>query len=366
MPSMPMSPQDMALMQSNANIGDAYTQATLNQANTVTPTGSTTWSNIGPQVEEAGQFYGVGQKTFSDLGAAQAYKASGGGDVLKSFGGGYKVGNEYFASKADADAYAQKNARFEQTVTLTPEQQAIFDTKERISQSLADLAEGRAGQITTDAFDISDIAQVQGDDVARQRVEQALYDRMSALYEPEFAQAKEQLTARLAQQGIPVGSQAWQDAMGQLEKSQNLQRQQTVGESVAMGETAFANQYARDAAQRSNAINERLMVRNQPMNELASFLGGSPQMQTPQLQSAPQVQMQPTDVTTPVMANYQAQMNNYNQQMNNRNSTIGGLTSLAGTIGTGLMAFNPFGWGAGAATGAGTSSSGLMMGGFFG
>ena len=76
MPSMPMSPQDMALMQSNANIGDAYTQATLNQANTVTPTGSTTWSNIGPQVEEAGQFYGVGQKTFSDLGAAQAYKAS--------------------------------------------------------------------------------------------------------------------------------------------------------------------------------------------------------------------------------------------------------------------------------------------------
>lgn len=401
-PSAPAAPDPAATAaaQAAANKEAVYESAKVNRINQYTPYGATKYRNVGAQVEKVGGTYKVGDRSFGDIASAQNYAASlpqqtysvqriqdnESGDrftvngrsfdtqesaqnyantlsstaSIQQVGGGYRVGDKYYANLKDAEQAARDAEQWEQYVELTPEMQEIFNTQQDITKQLGLLAQGRAWQITTDPFTLEGLPTVQGDDAARQRIEQALYERQSALYEPQFAKQKTQLSERLAQQGIPVGSEAWQTAMDRLDREQNFQRQQTVGQSVAMGETAFSNQFAREQALRNQALSDRLLERTQPMNELSAFLQGSPAMSIPQLQQTPTYQVQPADVMGATYNSYNAQLNNYNQQMASRNATIGGLTSLAGTIGTGLLAFNPFGWGAaagGAATGAAAGAS---------
>jgi hypothetical protein len=389
-PSAPTPPDPVATAnaQAQANKEAAYTTAQLNRINQVTPYGATKYRNIGEAPTQLTSSYQVGNNNFGTMEEALAYanqqplpsitenRFQAGGDTtynvdgrsyntmaeaqnylntlnpqsrVKQVGGGWQVGGQTYGSKEDADKAARDLEQWEQYVELSPESQQIFDTQQRLGIGLSGLAEGRMGQIPTDQFTLDGLPQVQGDDAARQRIERALYERQSALYEPQFEKQKEQLKDTLARQGIPVGSSAWQDAMDRLDREQNFQRQQTVGQSVAMGEQAFSNQYGRSEADYNRALSSRLLERNQPMNELSAMLQGSPAMQMPQLQQTAQVGVQAPDVMGATYNSYQGQLNQYNQQMAQRQSQIGGLTSLAGTIGTGLMAFNPFGWGAGAA-----------------
>ena len=56
---------------------------------------------------------------------------------------------------------------------------------------------------------------------SRDEVEQATFDRMHRMVAPQFQQQREQMKQNLVNRGIPIGSQAYNDAMNRMEQEQN-------------------------------------------------------------------------------------------------------------------------------------------------
>lgn len=170
--------------------------------------------------------------------------------------------------------------RYEQTVTLSPEQQALLNQQNQVSLQLGNLAGGQinrvedainanfnfngapgqvtgintsglpalatgvnaptmtrgisnAGQIQTGlgnygqvqgSVDLSGAPQLPGTSdfgAERDSMENAMYNRMAARLDPQFQQRGDQLDARLAAQGIAQGSQAANTQYDQLGRDRN-------------------------------------------------------------------------------------------------------------------------------------------------
>lgn len=339
------------------------------------------------------------------------------------------------------------------TTTLNPQTQNLINSQMGIAQGLTDAAQSRLGQITNEPFSLSKLqapglsadfgaenipglktsieagplqtkvanageiqrslgpsgpiqSSVAGADAAtRNSVEDALYQRATSRLDPQFQQDQSALETRLANQGITLGSDAYNAEMerfgrtkndayanarndailaGGQEQSRlfglgldagnfaNAAQQQRFGQNIAGGQftnQAQAQQYsqnARDmelanaaqaqqfgqaaanaqfnnaaAAQayaqnmdarkfqndvRKDAINELILERNQPFNELASFLQGAPAATQPNFGQPAQYSPMGNDVTGAINANYAA-------RANANASTMGGLFGLGGTLG---------------------------------
>lgn len=103
---------------------------------------------------------------------------------------------------------------------------------------------------------------------------------------------------------------------GRSESALNLARQaQLFGQG--------AQQFGQDQTSRNQLLNEMLLQRTQPINELAALLQGSPAAGMPSFGSQAQYQVPSADVTSPIYANYNAQ-----NQTNN--ALLGGLFGLGG------------------------------------
>ena len=219
----------------------------------------------------------------------------------------------------------------------------------------------------------------------RGNIEQTLFDRQLGLLQPEFTRQSQELQQNLADRGIPITSQAYNDAVGRLQTQQGEERQrlaqqatlaagqeadrivnqargiraQQFGERAAAGEfglasqgqgfsqaaanTALANAARQDTVanqllsnqianqQRSREIAERNALRGQNFNELAALLGG-PQIQQPSFFAPGTI-----DTQGAFAAQQAAQQNAYNQAMANRQANLGGLFSLAGNLGSAYL-----------------------------
>jgi hypothetical protein len=238
-----------------------------------------------------------------------------------------------------------------------------------------------------------------GMDVSRQSVEGALYQRTAARLDPQWQEQEQALSAQLANQGIPIGSAAYNAEMDRFSRAKNdayaaanndailagggeqsrlfglglagrqqgfneslaggqfanaaqnqaygqasNTRQQLFGEGMQTGQQDFYQQQVNAQMQnaaRQQAIQEALMQRNQPINELSALLGASGGVQMPQFGQPAQVGVQAPDVQGAVYNNYQGQMNAYNSQQQQNAGNMQGMGSL---LGTGLMAAATGGW----------------------
>jgi hypothetical protein len=219
----------------------------------------------------------------------------------------------------------------------------------------------------------------------RSNIEQTLFDRQLGLLQPEFTRQSQELQQNLADRGIPITSQAYNDAVGRLQTQQGEERQrlaqqatlaagqesdrivnqardiraQQFGERAAAGEfglasqgqgfsqaaanTALANAARQDTVanqllsnqianqQRSREIAERNALRGQNFNELAALLGG-PQIQQPSFFAPGTI-----DTQGAFAAQQAAQANAYNQAMASNSSSLGGLFGLAGNLGAAYL-----------------------------
>ena len=111
------------------------------------------------------------------------------------------------------------------------EQQEVFDYDPLTQQ----VGGGQVGELEQQLFGSRDNSQLpdlqrflqqagtgQG---SRDSVEKAAYDRLFRQVEPQFRQQREQLTQNLVNRGIPIGSQAYNDAMNRMEQQQNRARE---------------------------------------------------------------------------------------------------------------------------------------------
>jgi hypothetical protein len=235
-------------------------------------------------------------------------------------------------------------------------------------------------------IDTAGLTALQSDPEAfRSNIEQTLFNRQLGLLQPEFTQQREALEQNLADRGIPITSQGYNDAVNRLETQQGEQlsrlaqqatlaagqesdrlvnqarqaRAQEFGERAATGEfglaaqgqgfsQAAANAQLANAArqdtianqllsnqianqQRQRDIAERTALRGQNFNELAALLGG------PQVQQASFFAPGAIDTQGAFGAQMAAQQNAYNQAQASRSADLGGLFGLAGNLGAAYL-----------------------------
>lgn len=113
---------------------------------------------------------------------------------------------------------------------------------------------------------------VDGSDAARQRAENSLYNSYVDKLTPQFANQTADLETRLQNQGLSVGSEAYQRAMTNLQNNQNNALNQAAYQSVTAGQNAFSNSLS-DSIRSAGFSNS---ARMQPVNEILALLSNSP------------------------------------------------------------------------------------------
>lgn len=191
------------------------------------------------------------------------------------------------------------------TQTLSPQQQQLHDTNATTSQNLAQVGatqSARLGELMSKPFSLDNAA-----------VEGRINELASARLMPELQRRRDALTNQLAQQGVNIGSTAW--AAGQ--------------DAANRGENDAINQLLLNG--RSQATNELLTARNQPINEILALAGGSGVSQ-PSFASTPQTNIPTTDVAGLQQQQYANQVGAYNTQQQGYQDTLGGLFGLGSSL----------------------------------
>lgn len=212
-----------------------------------------------------------------------------------------------------------------QTTTLAPAQRNQLDQKNQLAAALGGLSLDRAGQIDLGRFALPGGAPTLQD---TSDVENRQYERAMELMSPEFDRQERRMETNLAQRGIPIGGEAYSDVQGQFDKSRNEAVKGAAFDAMRAGQTEQSRLYGAERGAYGDKLSDQLLERQQPMNELAAILQGSPALSGPQAASPAGYQMGAPDISGMIQNQYQGQMNNYNQQQQQKQSAMGGLFSL--------------------------------------
>lgn len=350
-PSAP-NPTTTAQAQTDSNRQTAITQAGLNAVNQVTPYGNLNYEQIGTWEDGTPRY----QATQSLSGGAQSLFDTG----LKT--------QQNLASLAEQQS-GRLSSLLNQNFDLSglpaagrnPNLNTYGGDTSGITNSI-----GNAGAIQMQLGDQDSWGQVQ-------RVEDALFSRLN----PQIDRQRQQMETDLANRGIRPGSTAYSQAMNDFNRDLNDQRTSILlnagqeqnrlqqlslnsgnfannaqAQNYAqlannaqfqnqaqnqlytqqMGNAAFGNaaqqqMFQNQNATRQNALNEQLLQRQLPLNEILA-LSGQAQLQQPNFVSTPQTGVAGTDVAGITNANYAQQM----QQYNANQGLLGGLFSAGASL----------------------------------
>lgn len=282
----PPNPAQVSAGQTASNIQTGIANAWLNSPNIVTPYGNISTSQIGQQ----------------------------------------KVGN-------------QNVPIFSETQTLSPEQQKIYEQGVQGDTQLNQLGLDQIGRINSavsQPFDLNAFGPAPTADAAyRQQQQDALQQRLN----PQLDRSQASLDQRLANQGISLGSQAYNTAQnieGQNRNDANLG-------VIAQSGNEEAQQYGLQSQAYQQGISNSLLQRQEPLNEYSQFMGASNNFASPNVVGTTGGNIQPTDTSANAYNSYAAQQNQYNQQLGRQNSLYGSVAGLAGSA-LGGWASSGFGW----------------------
>lgn len=115
---------------------------------------------------------------------------------------------------------------------------------------------------------------VDGSDEARQRAENATYQAYTNLLTPEFKQQTNNLETRLQNQGIGVGSAAYNNAMDNLLKNQNNAYNEAAYRSVLAGQNAYNQSLNNEISAGTFANNAQNNYLSQILSQLQNSYSG--------------------------------------------------------------------------------------------
>lgn len=257
----PTPPRETSAAATGTNVATSIANAFLTNMNEVTPDGTKTFSQSGDY-------------TFTDPYTKQTYTVP----------------------------------RFTVTQTLSPEQQAVKAQQDTARLNLAGLGanlSGTLGNQLTGNFSL-------GNDETEAR----LFDLGSKRLDPMFARRDEALRARLANQGIKVGTDAYAREMEGLGQQQNDAYNQLL------------------LSGRGQASQELLAEDNQRINQVSALLGGG-QVSAPNFMTGAGVNGIPITDNAAIIANSDASRMNAWQQ---NQAAMGGLFGGMGGLFEGLGA----------------------------
>lgn len=204
-----------------------------------------------------------------------------------------------------------------QNITLSPEQQQLYNQQTQQSIGLSDLANQLQGNVNT-ALSSPTPTYANLQDAATQ-AQNAYYNNQMAYIQPQEATAQEQLNNQLANQGVMAGSAAYQTAQDQQNRNNTFTNQQAQNNAILQGPQNAQALFGLDVA-----------AQNQPLNELNALRSGS-QVSMPSFQGTNTSAAQPTNVAGITQNSYQDSLNAYNQQVAQQNQMTQGLFGLGGS-----------------------------------
>ena len=288
----PPDPYKTASAQTGTNIQSAIANATIGNANTYGPTGSTIYKQIGQQ------------------------------------------------SITGPDGQAYQVPQYSSTTTLSPEQQQLYNQQTQLGSDVNNLALKQVGQLGDTLgkpVDTSALPSVANDFSAdRSAVENALFNRLN----PQLQLQRDALENKLVNQGFQRGTAAFNNAMDQENRQENDARLAITGQGLQ--EQQGLNSMAQ--ANRQRALQETLAIRNQPLNEISALRSGG-QVSLP---NAPQFNaptVANTDLSGDLYNTAAIQNSQYGQQMQQYNQQLAGMYGLgSAALGAGGYALGKNGW----------------------
>ncbi|WP_395449951.1 tail fiber domain-containing protein [Aminobacter sp. UC22_36] len=250
----PPDPKETSAASTGTNISTAIANSWLNNANQVTPDGTITYTKSGEE------------------------------KITDPY-----TGKTYTIPKTTV------------TTQLSAAQQAIKDQTDKAQLNLGTLANNQSSFLNS--------YMAKPFDGSNEAVEGRLMELGRKRLDPLLAQQQDQLTTRLANQGIMPGSAAYDRAMAQQGQSANDAYNQLL------------------LSGRGQAFAEAQAVRNQPINEITALLSGS-QVSAPKAQGYTGSTIPTTDNAGLINENFNQKMNIYNQQMAQSQGLLGGLFGL--------------------------------------
>ena len=208
------------------------------------------------------------------------------------------------------------NPTWTATQTLSPAQQQLLDYQNQASLGLGRLAGQGLGYVENmlqTPFDTSKLPSTGFN--PSQTYQEAYMQRLA----PQLQQGREQLQQRLANQGIDIGSEAYDRAMQSQAQREN---------DLLLGATTQGFGVGQQA--RQSALQEQAYLRNEPLNTLSAVRTGA-QVQGPQfVNSAQQATTAGPDLLGAAGMGYNAQMGDFNARQAAQANLNQGLYSLGG------------------------------------
>jgi hypothetical protein len=193
---------------------------------------------------------------------------------------------------------------FTSTQSYSPEVQGRFESSNRLATALLGQAENKApGLAQAFEFDPNNPTTNQ------------YWGAQKNLLDKVFARQGETLDQKLANQGIPIGAEAYTDATGDLAQQQNSAYEQASANALGQG------------------FSQSLATRQQLSSELANALGqGTP----PQVTGTPSNQVDVNEALAGEQAGinrqYQGQLAGYNANQANTQAGIGATAAIAAAV----------------------------------
>lgn len=150
-----------------------------------------------------------------------------------------------------------------QTTTLSPDEQKQYDTRNQIANAMLTGAAGQIPDMVNSPYDSGAQFDYNTDtpDAAK-----AAYTRQVALLQPTFDKQNRAFDQKMANAGIPVGSEAYNDAKRQQDNDQNFALTDAASGAQQEGAQMAFQQHAAN-------LQQGLTERQQRYNELAAALG---------------------------------------------------------------------------------------------
>jgi len=234
--------------------------------------------------------------------------------------------NEYTPfGQIEYSSTGNEDAPYQRRMTLDPAEQALLDSQRGTELKLTDLGGTILDRVSpglATPFELPGQAP-EANDETRQRVEQALFQRM----QPQLEQNRTALETQLANQGFTRGDEGYAKAFDSHNRAVNDANLA----AITAGGQEQSRLFGLESAAYQQLIQDEALKRSQPLNEVAAILGTG-QVNAPQFGAVPQVGVAGTDITGPTALQYQGQLNAYNQSQANQRANMGAVAGIGGGL----------------------------------
>lgn len=155
------------------------------------------------------------------------------------------------------------------------------------------------------------------------RSEEAMYGALSSRLDPVMERNQRRLDTQLATQGIPIGSDAYNDVQGQFGRDRFDQELALANQAIMSGRAEQGRLFGQGLATRQQGMSDVVTQNQLPYSNLANLLAMDPRNQV-QAPGQPAYQVAPPDIAGLVAQNYAT-------QAGQQNAMLGGLAGLGGS-----------------------------------